>query len=300
MQKYLYLLLLLSYSVSALNNSDTITEENNRIVEFNEFQHDGKNFCMITLGERSDIEKGGTFFSLLFNPYETSVSTVSFGLLFNNKNFMDFKKDATLVFYGNKGIQEEKLHSLTAKNMAENNDSRLRVDLNIIDKKINYREVETILNYFIDKPIQVNYGDKIYKVPNLKSKKDKKEINAFKTCMKEKFKKAHKHTGKSNTKSEIDNGNNDIKDKKIISDKIISGDKYIAKDSVFCLSERALENQSQMLAAGVMNFSPQCFSAAQDIKVVLDDFKVFSGTAKVVGVDSGKVMWTTSESLIEK
>lgn len=101
------------------------------------------------------------------------------------------------------------------------------------------------------------------------------------------------------TEKSGDNVNN----KNINPDKSIqsgSRDKYIAKDGVFCLSEKSLEHQYQMLAAGIMQFSPQCFSATKDIKVVLVDFKMLGGTAKVMGADNGKEMWTTSENLIEK
>lgn len=297
MQKYLYFLILLfSYNASAINHSNISTKNNKRTVELDEIKSDGERVCIISIEDDGYYK---TEFILLFNPY---APPISFGLLLNNINFRNFKKDATLVFHGSNGIEEEKLYSMTAENMAEHDDSRLRLDINLIRKRVSYKDVETVLNYFIDKPIQVNYDDSIYQIPNLKSQKDKKEIDTFKLCMKETFKESHQHIDKekSTPKSATYNNANDTTDKNVTSDKVMSGDKYIAKDSVFCLSEKSLENQSQMLATGIMKFAPQCFSAAQDIKVVLDDFKMFSGTAKVVGVDNGKEMWTTSESLIEK
>lgn len=79
-----------------------------------------------------------------------------------------------------------------------------------------------------------------------------------------------------------------------------SGDKYLEEGGVFCLSEAALDKQTELLAAGIMEYAPQCFSAARDIKVEMLDFQILGGVAKVVGVDSGNEMWTTSEFLIKK
>ncbi len=79
-----------------------------------------------------------------------------------------------------------------------------------------------------------------------------------------------------------------------------SGDNYIKEDSVFCLSESALDKQTELLASGVLEYVPQCFSAARDIKVQILDFKMLGGIAKVTGVENGKEMWTTAESLVNK
>jgi len=53
-------------------------------------------------------------------------------------------------------------------------------------------------------------------------------------------------------------------------------------------------------ASGVLEYVPQCFSAARDIKVQILDFKMLGGVAKVTGVENGKEMWTTAESLVNK
>lgn len=79
-----------------------------------------------------------------------------------------------------------------------------------------------------------------------------------------------------------------------------SGEKYLEEGGLFCLTESAHDRQYEMLAAGIKKFDPQCFTAARDIRVELVDFQMLGGVAKVIGVESGNEMWTTSEQLITK
>lgn len=80
----------------------------------------------------------------------------------------------------------------------------------------------------------------------------------------------------------------------------VSEDNYLEEGSLFCLSEAAYNKQTELLASGISEYAPHCFSAARDIKVQIQDFKVIGGIAKVVGIENGKEMWTAAESLANK
>ncbi len=75
-----------------------------------------------------------------------------------------------------------------------------------------------------------------------------------------------------------------------------SSQPYIENDSLFCVSEDALDTQTKILVSGRQVFSQGCGATGVDIDVILKSGGGL-GVTKAVGIDNNSIYWVHSESI---
>jgi len=70
---------------------------------------------------------------------------------------------------------------------------------------------------------------------------------------------------------------------------------YIEKDSLFCTSERAYDEQMQYLAQDVRQFVSGCGATPNEYQIVMLDFNTFSASKGRI-VENGRTIWFSQES----
>jgi hypothetical protein len=76
-----------------------------------------------------------------------------------------------------------------------------------------------------------------------------------------------------------------------------NGVKYLQNESLFCLSESSYNEQTELLADGIMQYANRCFSSnGGKQKVKLIDFS-WSGKCVVQRFSDNKKLWIDCESV---
>lgn len=156
--------------------------------------YDDGNVCSFSVTDGS-LQNGGVMFSALFH-FEDRKPSI--GVMTNSLKFINLDGDLRLILQTPKGIITSKLYHLDG--MA---DSRLRADFTF---SINRNQ--KVSDLFINKIIQVNNNDDIYKIKALDAATDQNEIDELNKCIDRVITK-NKKTVFTETPMEVKRWNND-------------------------------------------------------------------------------------------